>query len=116
MITLISFSLSLYLIHISPWFLLPLVWIFSGTAMTGFFVIGHDAGHLSFSRSKVVNDSVGIFCLSILLYPFESWRIKHNWHHTHTNKLHVDNACNLFIFFLETEKFSLSSSSSFLYM
>lgn len=27
---------------IAPWFLLPLLWVFTGTALTGFFVIGHD--------------------------------------------------------------------------
>jgi len=26
----------------SPWYLLPLAWIFTGTALTGFFVIAHD--------------------------------------------------------------------------
>ncbi|NJR39192.1 MAG: fatty acid desaturase, partial [Leptolyngbyaceae cyanobacterium CSU_1_4] len=34
---------------IAPWYLLPLLWIFTGTALTGFFVIGHDCGHRSFS-------------------------------------------------------------------
>ena len=27
-----------------------------------------------------------------LIYPFHSWRILHNYHHAHTNKLDVDNA------------------------
>ncbi len=27
-----------------------------------------------------------------LVYPFHSWRILHDHHHVHTNKLHVDNA------------------------
>jgi omega-6 fatty acid desaturase (delta-12 desaturase) len=27
-----------------------------------------------------------------LIYPFHSWRIQHNYHHSHTNKLDEDNA------------------------
>jgi omega-6 fatty acid desaturase (delta-12 desaturase) len=27
-----------------------------------------------------------------LIYPFHSWRILHNYHHKHTNKLEIDNA------------------------
>ena len=33
--SLISFGLSLYLISIAPWYLLPFAWAFSGTAFTG---------------------------------------------------------------------------------
>lgn len=34
-ITLASVSLSIYLIAMSPWYLLPLAWAFAGTAWTG---------------------------------------------------------------------------------
>jgi acyl-lipid omega-6 desaturase (Delta-12 desaturase) len=77
---------------ISPWYLLPVIWIFTGTALTGFFVIGHDAAHHSFSNSRRVNDIVGHVLMLPLLYPFHGWRILHNYHHKHTNKLSVDNA------------------------
>lgn len=79
-------------IAIAPWYLLPLAWIFAGTALTGFFVIGHDCGHRSFAKSRWVNDLVGHLALMPLIYPFHSWRIKHNHHHLHTNKLDEDNA------------------------
>lgn len=85
-------ALGYYLLTISPWFLLPLGWIFTGTALTGFFVIGHDCGHRSFAKSRWVNDLVGHLFMMPLIYPFHSWRIKHNHHHTHTNKLDEDNA------------------------
>lgn len=81
---------------VSPWFLLPLVWIFTGTALTGFFVIGHDCGHRSFSNRNWVNDLVGHLMFLPLIYPFHSWRILHNHHHKHTNKLDVDNAWDPF--------------------
>ncbi|MEM7726802.1 MAG: fatty acid desaturase [Cyanobacteria bacterium P01_A01_bin.45] len=76
----------------APWFLLPVAWIFTGTALTGFFVIGHDCAHRSFSKKVWVNDLVGHLVMMPLIYPFHSWRIKHNYHHLHTNKLNEDNA------------------------
>jgi len=91
-ISVCAVAASEYLLVISPWYFYPLIWAFAGTAFTGFFVIGHDCGHLSFSRSYVVNDIVGILSFLPMFYPFESWRIKHNLHHNNTNKLHVDNA------------------------
>ena len=79
-------------IAIAPWFLLPIAWIFTGTALTGFFVIAHDCGHRSFAKRRWVNDLVGHVFLLPLLYPFHSWRILHNKHHDYTNKMDVDNA------------------------
>ncbi|AFZ45515.1 Delta-12 acyl-phospholipid desaturase [Halothece sp. PCC 7418] len=76
----------------SPWFLLPLAWILTGTALTGWFVIAHDCGHRSFAKKPWVNDVVGHLFLLPLIYPFHSWRVLHNIHHQHTNKLMVDNA------------------------
>lgn len=77
---------------IAPWYTLPLLWIFTGTALTGFFVIAHDSGHRSFAKRRWVNDLVGHLFMLPLIYPFHSWRILHNHHHTHTNKLDEDNA------------------------
>jgi len=79
-------------IAMSPWFLLPIAWIFTGTALTGFFVIGHDCGHRSFAKRRWVNDLVGHIFMMPLIYPFHSWRILHNKHHAFTNKMDVDNA------------------------
>lgn len=75
-----------------PWFFLPLTWIFTGTALTGWFVLAHDCGHRSFAKRRWVNDWVGHILLLPLIYPFHSWRLLHDHHHVHTNKLHVDNA------------------------
>jgi len=79
-------------IAIAPGFLLPIFWVWTGTALTGFFVIGHDCGHRSFSNKKWVNDWVGHLCFLPLIYPFHSWRIGHNQHHKYTNKMGDDNA------------------------
>lgn len=77
---------------VAPWFLLPIAWIFTGTALTGFFVIGHDCGHRSFAKRRWVNDLVGHLFMMPLIYPFHAWRILHNKHHKFTNKMDVDNA------------------------
>jgi omega-6 fatty acid desaturase (delta-12 desaturase) len=77
---------------IAPWFLLPIAWIFTGTALTGFFVLGHDCGHRSFAKRRWLNDLVGHIVFLPLIYPFHCWRILHNKHHAYTNKMDVDNA------------------------
>jgi acyl-lipid omega-6 desaturase (Delta-12 desaturase) len=77
---------------IAPLYLLPFCWIFTGTALTGFFVIAHDCGHRSFAKRRWVNDLVGHLTLLPILYPFHSWRLLHDKHHKHTNKMDVDNA------------------------
>lgn len=74
------------------WWLLPVLWVYTGTALTGFFVIAHDCGHRSFSTNRRVNDIVGHLFLLPILYPFHGWRIKHNQHHAFTNQIEMDNA------------------------
>ncbi len=91
-ISVLMVSLGYLSLIFSPWFLLPVAWLFTGTALTGFFVIGHDCGHRSFAKRHWVNDVVGHLFMMPLIYPFHSWRIKHNYHHAHTNKLDEDNA------------------------
>jgi len=91
-ITVISVALSEVLLYYSPWWALPIAWALAGTAFTGMFVIAHDCGHMSFARQPWLNDLVGTLFMLPLVFPFEPWRIQHNLHHNHTNKLHVDNA------------------------
>jgi omega-6 fatty acid desaturase (delta-12 desaturase) len=79
-------------LSIAPWFLLPVLWVFLGTALTGFFVLAHDCGHRSFAKQRWLNDWVGHTLMLPLIYPFHSWRILHNHHHKYTNKMDVDNA------------------------
>jgi len=77
------------LIH-APWYLVPFVWIFLGTAATGLFVVGHDCAHQSFSRSRLVNEIFGTFCMMPLAFPFNGWEMTHNNHHAHANNLERD--------------------------
>lgn len=92
LVTIAAVAIGYIGIALSPWYLLPLAWFFTGTAVTGLFVIGHDCGHRSFARRRWVNNWVGHITMLPLVYPFHCWRILHNHHHVHTNKLHVDNA------------------------
>ncbi|WP_218081004.1 fatty acid desaturase [Anthocerotibacter panamensis] len=86
-------ALGYWALAVNPWlWLQPLLWIFTGTALTGFFVLAHDCAHRSFANSRLINDLVGHLLLLPLLYPFHSWRIKHDQHHRYTNNLAWDNA------------------------
>ena len=96
LVNVLMVSLGYWGLAVVPWFLLPPLWIFTGTALTGFFVIGHDCGHRSFANRRWVNDLVGHLAFLPLIYPFHSWRILHNHHHAHTNKLEEDNAWHPF--------------------
>ena len=91
-LSIVTLAIGYAAIAFSPWYLLPLAWIWTGTAITGWFVIGHDCGHRSFAKTKWLNDLVGHVAFLPLLYPFHSWRILHDHHHRHTNKLGEDNA------------------------
>jgi acyl-lipid omega-6 desaturase (Delta-12 desaturase) len=75
-----------------PWYFLPITWIFTGTALTGFFVLAHDCGHRSFAKRRWVNDLMGHILTMPLIYPFHCWRILHDRHHRHTNNVEIDNA------------------------
>ncbi|MDB9527284.1 fatty acid desaturase [Oscillatoria sp. CS-180] len=92
LVTVIGVVIGYCAIAFSPWYLLPVAWFFTGTAATGLFVVGHDCGHRSFAKKRWVNDWVGHITMMPLVYPFHCWRILHDHHHVHTNKLHVDNA------------------------
>jgi len=91
---LISFSgiaLSVYLLTRVDqiWLMFPL-WIAAGLFAWGAFVIGHDCGHSSFSRSKGLNQIVGQLALLPILFPFNGWRLMHNMHHSSANNIELD--------------------------
>ncbi|KAG2244988.1 hypothetical protein Bca52824_093174 [Brassica carinata] len=103
LISVTSYTLGLFMIAKAPWYLLPLAWAWTGTAVTGytshyplsllyFFVIGHDCAHKSFSKNKLVEDIVGTLAFLPLVYPYEPWRFKHDRHHAKTNMLVHDTA------------------------
>nr|QBQ82065.1 omega-6 fatty acid desaturase [Paeonia ludlowii] len=87
-----SYALGLFMISKAPWYLLPPAWAWTGTAVTGLFVIGHDCAHKSFTGNKLVDDIVGTLAFLPLIYPYEPWRFKHDRHHAKTNMLSEDTA------------------------
>jgi omega-6 fatty acid desaturase (delta-12 desaturase) len=74
------------LVH-APWYLVPVAWIFLGTAATGLFVIGHDCAHQNFSHSRTLNEIVGTVAMMPLVFPYNAWELTHNNHHAHANNL-----------------------------
>jgi len=86
----ITVVIAYYVLYNSPWYLLPLAWIFAGTAATGLFVVGHDCAHQSFSKSTVLNEIVGTICMMPLVFPYNAWDLTHSYHHTHANNLDKD--------------------------
>jgi len=69
--------------------LFPILTFFQGTIMWALFVVGHDCGHGSFSKSKQLNLIVGLIAHSVILVPFTPWRVTHRHHHKNTG--HIDN-------------------------
>jgi len=53
------------------------------------FVVGHDAGHGSFSKSPTLNFVLGHVAHTPLLVPFVGWQSSHRKHHLNHN--HVEN-------------------------
>ncbi len=90
-VNIVCVGLGYWGVAVAPWYILPVMWIFLGTSLIGLFVLGHDCGHRSFSNRIWVNDLVGHILFLPLIYPFHAWRIMHNHHHKHTNKLGEDN-------------------------
>lgn len=61
-----------------------------GFYMWAMFVVGHDAGHGSFSSSETVNNIVGHFAHGMILVPFKPWQSSHRNHHLYHNSLTQD--------------------------
>lgn len=68
------------------------------SALAGVFVsllaiVGHDAGHRSFTSVRWLNDLIGTVAFLPSLHPFGRWKHHHNLvHHRYTAQLGVDNA------------------------
>ena len=52
--------------------------------------IGHESGHLTASRSRFVNDFIGVVTMSLVGMPSRGWKVYHDIHHRHTGVLGID--------------------------
>lgn len=64
--------------------------VIQGCIATGLWVMAHECGHQAFSSSKMLNDTVGFVCHSMLLVPYFSWKISHSKHHKSTGHMDRD--------------------------
>lgn len=64
--------------------------VIQGLFATGLWVLAHECGHQAFSPSKVLNDTTGWICHSLLLVPYFSWKISHGKHHKATGNMERD--------------------------
>ena len=73
-------------VHSSPlmWIMIIVYVLLQGLVFWGFFTIGHDCGHGAFSRYPAVNWIVGNAVHSLILVPYEPWRLSHRSHHKNT--------------------------------
>jgi len=58
-----------------------------GTLCWSLFVIGHEAGHGAFSKSRRLNTFIGILTHAPLLVPYRGWQRSHALHHAKTGHL-----------------------------
>jgi omega-6 fatty acid desaturase (delta-12 desaturase) len=78
-------ALCLYLeTRTSNLFLLIPLWFFHGQVLVGLFVLGHDCGHNTFSKNKMMNLIMGHVAFSPLGNGLVNWTVTHNHHHAHT--------------------------------
>ncbi|KAF4636425.1 hypothetical protein G7Y89_g1667 [Cudoniella acicularis] len=61
-----------------------------GLFMTGIWVLGHECGHMAFSPSTLLNNTLGFILHSLLLTPYFSWQSSHRRHHIYANNLSKD--------------------------
>lgn len=88
------YAVSMYAIYLTLayelYYLTPLAWFLGGTAVTSFFVLGHDCAHAAFLKSNRWNDFLGEIFFLFPFYPYYAWKYSHNAHHKFTNKLEVN--------------------------
>jgi omega-6 fatty acid desaturase (delta-12 desaturase) len=71
---------------ISYWIALALAPL-AASFLVRIFIIQHDAGHLSFFRSRGANHVIGVVCSLLTLTPYAPWRRQHAGHHAIWNDL-----------------------------
>jgi acyl-lipid omega-6 desaturase (Delta-12 desaturase) len=74
------------LLDVSFWLVLPLAAV-NAFFLVRIFIIQHDCGHQSFTRSRKANDIIGEVCSMVSFMPYRYWAKSHNFHHGHNGVL-----------------------------
>ena len=61
-----------------------------GIAMFALAAIGHESGHLTASRNRIINDLIGVLTMSLVGMPARGWKVYHDIHHRYTGILGID--------------------------
>jgi omega-6 fatty acid desaturase (delta-12 desaturase) len=64
-----------------------LVAILNGFILGRIFIIQHDCGHSSFTKSRTANTIIGTVCSICTLIPYRYWAKNHSFHHAHNGQL-----------------------------
>lgn len=75
------------LANASSWWIEAPVIFLIGTFCWSLFVVGHEAGHGAFSKSRLVNTLAGLVAHSPLLVPYRGWQRSHALHHAKAGHL-----------------------------
>jgi omega-6 fatty acid desaturase (delta-12 desaturase) len=79
------------LVVVDGWWLLVPLWVVAGAAVSGRFVLGHDAAHGALFESKRANRLAGRALMVPSLHIYEAWVLGHNRiHHGHTLREGMD--------------------------
>ena len=69
------------------WWAVLLLWLATGLAIAGLFVLGHDASHGALFRSRRVNRIVAVVCMIPSVHVEAAWNLGHNRiHHGYTTR------------------------------
>ncbi len=96
-------ALQIYLFDKSIW-LSAAVAVLNGFILGRIFIIQHDCGHASFTRSKTANNIIGTICSICTLIPYRYWARNHSFHHAHNGQLEVSDIGDIEC--LSTEEYS----------
>jgi omega-6 fatty acid desaturase (delta-12 desaturase) len=75
----------------TQWWALLVLWPAAGLGIAGLFVLGHDASHGALFRSKRLNRSVAVACMTPSAHVEAAWNLGHNRiHHGYTTRQGFD--------------------------
>jgi acyl-lipid omega-6 desaturase (Delta-12 desaturase) len=96
-------ALQFYLYDKSFW-LSAIVAILNGFLLSRIFIIQHDCGHSSFTKSKTANEIIGTVCSICTLIPYRYWAKNHSFHHAHNGQLEFSDIGDIEV--LTTEQYA----------